>query len=347
MDGAADDPTLGQGDASTSNSSTDPIPEHIASLFTLSKLKAISSADDYICELVADTLQEFTIHTGVAPAAEAGRDDLPHSALPTQSLEDNAFGKSEALLRRVERAKADLRKLEVEANKKVDELEEDLVCQDIDYQTSKSELEDSQEELVESFEELDGEVSILSNIAARIGERLETAEVQRKRAEDTVELILYIQEFAAKPGDLSSLSDIFTNDTRFAEAAPLARNLLTLVEGMAGSMGTTTTADAGAVAWLQAALRCVSKARVPAPARFPIRRSVSRSVRQSLVERFEGRAKGEGHRGARVGVGGVTGTGTLWALVQTYGVPQGKSGRCGGYIRVVGLMWGEPEGQAA
>eukprot|EP00854_Cymbomonas_tetramitiformis_P017218 gene17218-20483_t len=231
MDGAADDPTLGQGDASTSNSSTDPIPEHIASLFTLSKLKAISSADDYICELVADTLQEFTIHTGVAPAAEAGRDDLPHSALPTQSLEDNAFGKSEALLRRVERAKADLRKLEVEANKKVDELEEDLVCQDIDYQTSKSELEDSQEELVESFEELDGEVSILSNIAARIGERLETAEVQRKRAEDTVELILY---------------DLFPSYHFLIQrlaAAPLARNLLTLVEGMAGSMGTTTTAD--------------------------------------------------------------------------------------------------------
>eukprot|EP00898_Chlorokybus_atmophyticus_P004489 jgi/Chlat1/5040/Chrsp329S04919 len=124
----------------------------------------------------------------------------------------------------------ELAELGTQVDKRIQGLERSVAAEEVAHANDLHELEEGMEQLLDSFSMLDEHVGQVSRTAARIGDRLQSQETQRLRAEEAQQLMEYLMEFNARPGDLRGISRVFKDNNSLTEAATLAKKLRAFAE---------------------------------------------------------------------------------------------------------------------
>ncbi|CAK9230355.1 unnamed protein product [Sphagnum troendelagicum] len=120
---------------------------------------------------------------------------------------------------------------------RLEKLHEEVEFYDRKHERRASVLEEGIDSLYRSFNGLDARVSSVGQTAANIGEHLQNADSQRVTASQAINLIRYLMEFNARPGDLMRISPLFSDDDCVSDAAAIAQKLRSIVEDNMGSLG--------------------------------------------------------------------------------------------------------------
>lgn len=133
-----------------------------------------------------------------------------------------------------QRADKELRRLQSQLDRQMQKLHRSVDEAESDYQVEVTELEAVSGELHEGFQSLDQQMSRASQTATKIGDRLQSAESIRARAEEAITCIQYMQNFAACT-DFGELPDLFQDSSRLSEAAAMTGRLLSVAKEISGA----------------------------------------------------------------------------------------------------------------
>ncbi|KAK9835004.1 hypothetical protein WJX81_003494 [Elliptochloris bilobata] len=138
------------------------------------------------------------------------------------------------LLSTFERAAKELDILASSVDHKVVALKKRVQSQEEAFQVQVEDMEAALESTRASFQSLDAQMRNLSQAAAKIGDRLQSAEGFRKRALEGGRVIQHLLEFASAPS-LQALPELFQDDARLAEAAAATRQILGLAQELSAA----------------------------------------------------------------------------------------------------------------
>jgi exocyst complex component 5 len=144
-----------------------------------------------------------------------------------------SLDKVHRLLRTFERVEAELETLHTNATQKVVQLQYDVGSDESDYRGEVKQIERGLESAKDSFRQLDSHMVRVSQTATRIGDRLQTADTLRSRAEETEELLGHLQQFSMLDEDdeeFRSLPMLFYSEGELPVAAATTRRLVALVQ---------------------------------------------------------------------------------------------------------------------
>eukprot|EP00891_Asterochloris_glomerata_P000050 jgi/Astpho2/50/fgenesh1_pg.00001_%23_28_t len=176
----------------------------------------IAALSSRIAEPVLDAY-----HQKLAAAASKAPGHRPPS-LAAETLQV-----TEQLLGQFQRASKELNKLQQQVDQHVQALQDDLLQEEEQYKAAIAQLEQGIEQVGDSFQTLDQQLGHIGQTATRIGDRLQSAEGFRTRAQEAMKLLQDMQQFAAAD-TFDDLSDLYSDPARLAEAAAMTGQMMTL-----------------------------------------------------------------------------------------------------------------------
>ncbi|CAI9764431.1 unnamed protein product [Fraxinus pennsylvanica] len=112
-------------------------------------------------------------------------------------------------------------------------------------------LEKGVDGLFGSFARLDSRISSVGQTAAKIGDHLQMTIrylmllLFSIKIISLISILLYLMEFNSSPGDLMEISPLFSDDSRVAEAASIAKKLRSFAEEDFGRQGMVVSSAVG------------------------------------------------------------------------------------------------------
>ncbi|DBB07800.1 TPA: hypothetical protein ACH3X3_009214 [Trebouxia sp. C0006] len=152
---------------------------------------------------------------------------------PKESLQ-GSLQVTEQLVEHFDKAEKELRRLQSQLDRQMQKLQRSVGEAERDYQAEVIELEAVVEEVHEGFQSLDQQMSRAGQTATKIGDRLQSAESLRSRAEEAISCIQYMQNFAACT-DFAELPELFQDSSRLSQAAAMTGRLLSVARDVSGA----------------------------------------------------------------------------------------------------------------
>ncbi|KAI4355142.1 hypothetical protein L6164_003942 [Bauhinia variegata] len=193
----------------------------------------------------ADSLEGHSNISGGDSLANGHMRVPSDAAKYAQGLSTPLFPEVEKLLSLFKDSCKELVELRKQIDGRLDNLKKDVSVQDSKHRKTLAELEKGVDGLFTSFARLDSRISSVGQTAAKIGDHLQSADLQKETASQTIELIKYLMEFNSSPGDLMELSPLFSDDSRVAEAASIAQKLRSFAEEDVGRQGIAASSVVG------------------------------------------------------------------------------------------------------
>lgn len=182
---------------------------------------------DFQVEMLMDDLAEELLQPPAQPSAPGAVAQTGSRHAPR-----DAISLCRPLLERFERAERDLIRLESSVSAKVDGAQADVAARHRAFEEQVAGLEAGFEALQARFLELDNQMASAAQVATRIGDRLQTAEVFRERATEAIDMIQYLQQFS-RTVDFRDLADLFGEAEDLDRAAAMTGRMQALAQELA------------------------------------------------------------------------------------------------------------------
>jgi hypothetical protein len=129
------------------------------------------------------------------------------------------------------RCDKELGRLQHQVDLRADRVRREAAAGEAAYKAQVAGLEAQWGEARAAFADLEGRMNRVTQAATKIGNRLQNADLYRRRALDAVEAVERLQEFA-HASDPSHLGPLFHDNTRLAEAAATTGKLLAVTQDL-------------------------------------------------------------------------------------------------------------------
>lgn len=179
-----------------------------------------STTAELISRVAGDLIGDLISGGGASPPGRGARSQ------PGQAAASMA-----QLLERFERCDKELAKLQQQADVRAERLRREAGGEEGAYLGKVAALEAEWAGMRSGFGQLEGRLTGVTQSATKIGNRLQNADLYRRRALEAVDQITCLQEFA-HARDPSDLPPMFHDDARLGEAAAMTGKLLGVAQGL-------------------------------------------------------------------------------------------------------------------